>query len=58
MDHSITAPFTYLKTTTEDLEATYLEFAGWCGRTLSCALHGRDAVAIWDRCTSTRRRAG
>ena len=27
---------------------SFLEFAAWCRRTASCALHGRDVVALWD----------
>ncbi|HCT75355.1 MAG TPA: hypothetical protein DGG94_07125 [Micromonosporaceae bacterium] len=49
MDHSMTSAFQYLKTTTEDQEASYLEFAGWCDRTSACALHGRNPVAVWDK---------
>jgi pimeloyl-ACP methyl ester carboxylesterase len=48
MDHSITSAFEYLRTTTEDLEGEFRTFASWCGTTVSCRLHSRDVVALWD----------
>ncbi|MEV4317157.1 alpha/beta hydrolase [Actinocrispum sp. NPDC049592] len=48
MDHSITSAFEYMRTTTEDLEGSFLTFAGWCDRTPACGLHGQDVVALWD----------
>jgi pimeloyl-ACP methyl ester carboxylesterase len=48
MDHSITSAYDYLRTTTDDLEGSFLQFAAWCDRTQSCALHGQDVVALWD----------
>ncbi|GAB3415148.1 alpha/beta hydrolase [Flindersiella endophytica] len=48
MDHSITSAYDYLKTTTEDQEKSFLQFAGWCDKTAACALYGRDTVAVWD----------
>jgi pimeloyl-ACP methyl ester carboxylesterase len=48
MDHSITSAFQYLKTTTEDLEGSFLAFATWCKTTPACRLHDQDAVAVWD----------
>ncbi|MEV4113836.1 alpha/beta fold hydrolase [Nonomuraea sp. NPDC049695] len=48
MDHSITSPYAYLKTTTEDLEESFEEFAAWCRDTAACALHDQDVTAVWD----------
>ncbi|MEO3867544.1 alpha/beta fold hydrolase [Nonomuraea sp. B12E4] len=48
MDHSITDPYQYLKTTTEDFEASFLAFARWCGETPACALNGQDVAGVWD----------
>ncbi|MFC7642468.1 alpha/beta fold hydrolase [Streptosporangium lutulentum] len=48
IDHSITSAWQYLKTTTEDFEGSFLEFAKWCGETAACALHGRNVVDVWD----------
>ncbi|MEV0618227.1 alpha/beta hydrolase [Nonomuraea sp. NPDC050404] len=48
MDHSITSAYEYLKTTTEDFEGSFLEFAKWCGDTSACALHGREVTRVWD----------
>ncbi|WP_371783523.1 alpha/beta fold hydrolase [Streptosporangium subroseum] len=48
MDHSITSAWQYLKTTTEDFEGSFLEFAKWCGETEACGLHGRNVIEVWD----------
>ena len=48
MDHSMTSAFDYMRTTTEDLEGSFLTFAGWCKRTPACSLHNEDVVALWD----------
>lgn len=48
MDHSITSAFEYIRTTTEDLEGSFLTFARWCRLTPACTLHDRDTVAVWD----------
>ncbi|MEU9831154.1 alpha/beta hydrolase [Streptosporangium sp. NPDC048047] len=48
MDHSITSAWHYLKTTTEDFEGSFLEFAKWCGETAACALHDEKVVDVWD----------
>jgi pimeloyl-ACP methyl ester carboxylesterase len=48
MDHSITSAYDYLKTTTEDQEMSFLQFAAWCDKTATCALYDRDTVAVWD----------
>ncbi|WP_168200878.1 alpha/beta hydrolase [Allokutzneria sp. NRRL B-24872] len=48
VDHSISSAYEYLRTTAEELERSLGEFARWCASTASCALHGRDVVALWD----------
>ncbi|WP_162795833.1 alpha/beta hydrolase [Nonomuraea lactucae] len=48
MDHSIISPYDYLKTMTEDFESSLRAFSAWCHDTATCALHGRDATALWD----------
>jgi pimeloyl-ACP methyl ester carboxylesterase len=49
VDHSITSAYDFLRTMAEELERSFTEFVGWCDRTPTCALHGQDVVAIWDR---------
>ncbi|MER6948730.1 alpha/beta fold hydrolase [Nonomuraea sp. NPDC000554] len=48
MDHSITSAYEYLKTTTDDLEGSFLAFSTWCRDTPACALHDQDVTAVWD----------
>ncbi|GAB2484847.1 alpha/beta hydrolase [Streptosporangium sandarakinum] len=48
MDHSITSAWQYLKTTTEDFESSFLDFAKWCGETATCALHDKKVTDVWD----------
>ncbi|ULR48795.1 alpha/beta hydrolase [Streptomyces deccanensis] len=47
MDHSL-GTWAYQKTNTIAVEESYGQFADWCARTPSCALHGRDARALFD----------
>ncbi|MFI6038564.1 alpha/beta hydrolase [Streptomyces sp. NPDC051315] len=47
MDHSLD-PWAYQRTETVAMEESYGQFADWCARTASCALHGRDARALFD----------
>jgi pimeloyl-ACP methyl ester carboxylesterase len=49
MDHSITSPYAYLKTTTEDFEGSFLAFSTWCGDTSACVLHDQKVTAVWGR---------
>ncbi|KMS65680.1 hypothetical protein ACM01_47020, partial [Streptomyces viridochromogenes] len=42
MDHSL-GTWDFQKTETIAVEESYGQFADWCARTASCALHGRDA---------------
>lgn len=46
MDHSLDR-WSYQKTETVAMEESYGQFANWCARTPSCALHGRDARALF-----------
>jgi pimeloyl-ACP methyl ester carboxylesterase len=48
MDHSIVDAYEYLRSTTDDLEGAFNEFAAWCGRTVDCALHDQNVGAVWD----------
>lgn len=54
MDHSL-GNWAYQKTETIAMEESYGQFADWCARTPSCALHDRDARALFD---SLYKRAG
>ncbi|MFJ4206484.1 alpha/beta hydrolase [Streptomyces sviceus] len=47
MDHSL-GPWSYQKTETVAAEESYGQFADWCARTPSCAIHDRDARALFD----------
>ncbi|WP_218125894.1 alpha/beta hydrolase [Sinosporangium album] len=46
MDHSI-GTRAFLDQESWALEDSFTEFVAWCGRTPSCALHGRDVKAVW-----------
>ncbi|WP_149825239.1 alpha/beta hydrolase [Streptomyces tailanensis] len=46
MDHSL-GVWGIQKTRTETLEGAFGEFADWCARTSTCALHGRDVRALY-----------
>jgi pimeloyl-ACP methyl ester carboxylesterase len=46
MDHSLSR-WGYQKTETIAVEKSYGQFADWCARTPSCALHGRDTRALF-----------
>ncbi|MGJ5831950.1 alpha/beta hydrolase [Streptomyces ossamyceticus] len=47
MDHSL-GRWDYQRTETVAMEESYGQFADWCARTSTCALHGRDARALFD----------
>ena len=47
MDHSV-GPWSYQKSETVAAEESYGQFADWCARTASCAIHDRDARALFD----------
>ncbi|MFG1944411.1 alpha/beta hydrolase [Nonomuraea sp. NPDC048826] len=46
MDHSLGIR-AFLDTESRAAQESFDEFAAWCGRTASCALHGRDVRAVW-----------
>ncbi|MGM1062773.1 alpha/beta fold hydrolase [Saccharothrix sp. Mg75] len=47
MDHSL-GTWRFNETEAVTAEDSFTEFVKWCGRTESCALHGRDVPAFWD----------
>ncbi|MCD5311966.1 alpha/beta hydrolase [Kineosporia babensis] len=48
VDHSLgTRAFMDTQAGTE--QEAFEQFVAWCGRTESCALHGQDVNAVWDR---------
>lgn len=46
MDHSQYTAFEFLNSETQSVQAEFGEFVAWCGRTPSCALHGRDVSKL------------
>ncbi|MEU4246284.1 alpha/beta hydrolase [Amycolatopsis sp. NPDC026612] len=46
MDHSQVTAWEFIKSETQSLQAEFGEFAAWCNRTPSCALHGRDVSEV------------
>lgn len=48
IDHSLGAR-EFLVSSAAAAEDSFHEFVKWCERTSSCALHGRDVTAVWDR---------
>ncbi|MEU0529791.1 alpha/beta hydrolase [Amycolatopsis tolypomycina] len=46
MDHSQFTAWEFIKSETRSLQAGFGEFAAWCDRTPSCALHGRDVSEV------------
>ncbi|GAB3161188.1 alpha/beta hydrolase [Amycolatopsis stemonae] len=46
MDHSQYTAFEFLTSETQSVQAEFGEFAAWCGRTPSCALHGQDVSKL------------
>ncbi|TVT48891.1 alpha/beta hydrolase [Amycolatopsis rhizosphaerae] len=47
MDHSITTAWEFLRSETTSLQENFDQFADWCARTPSCALHGQDVHAVF-----------
>jgi pimeloyl-ACP methyl ester carboxylesterase len=47
MDHSLDT-WAYQKTETVAMEKSYGQFADWCARTQSCALHDQDVRSLFD----------
>ncbi|WP_228472941.1 alpha/beta fold hydrolase [Streptomyces cyaneochromogenes] len=48
IDHSLGAR-EFLVSSAAAAEDSFHQFVKWCDRTSSCALHGRDVTAVWDR---------
>ena len=46
MDHSQYTAWDFLNSETQSVQAEFGEFVAWCGRTPSCALHGRDVSKL------------
>jgi pimeloyl-ACP methyl ester carboxylesterase len=46
MDHSQVTAWEFLNSETQSVQAEFGEFAAWCGRTPSCALHGQDVSKV------------
>jgi pimeloyl-ACP methyl ester carboxylesterase len=46
MDHSL-GIWDYASTESAAMETTFTEWARWCDRTPSCALHGRNVIQLW-----------
>ncbi|MEV4150350.1 alpha/beta hydrolase [Amycolatopsis sp. NPDC049691] len=46
MDHSQFTAFGFLNSETQSVQAEFGEFVAWCGRTPSCALHGRNVSKL------------
>ncbi|WP_338060791.1 alpha/beta fold hydrolase [Streptomyces viridochromogenes] len=47
IDHSLGAR-DFIVSSAVAAEDSFHEFVKWCGRSPSCALHGRDVTAVWD----------
>jgi pimeloyl-ACP methyl ester carboxylesterase len=48
IDHTTTDVYAMFAPKAAVLEQNLHEFADWCDRDRACALHGRDALAVWD----------
>ncbi|RSD13773.1 alpha/beta hydrolase [Amycolatopsis eburnea] len=46
MDHSQYTAWEFLNSETQSVQAEFGEFAAWCDRTASCALHGQDVSKV------------
>ncbi|WP_033294252.1 alpha/beta fold hydrolase [Amycolatopsis jejuensis] len=46
MDHSVGSTWDFLRTETVAAQESFDEFAAWCDRSKSCALHGQDVRAV------------
>ncbi|MEV0384966.1 alpha/beta fold hydrolase [Nonomuraea sp. NPDC050643] len=56
IDHTTISLRDWLKRRAKALEGNFHRFAGWCERTSTCALHGKDVEAVWDEVLATARR--
>ncbi|WP_159447716.1 alpha/beta hydrolase [Streptoalloteichus hindustanus] len=57
LDHTERDRYDWLEPMAETLERRLHDFARWCGQTATCALHGQDALAVWDRVLAAAERA-
>nr|SBO96819.1 proteinase (secreted protein) [Nonomuraea gerenzanensis] len=55
-DHTTPDLRTWLRPRAKALEANFHRFAAWCESTATCALHGKDPVAVWDEVMAKARR--
>ena len=55
-DHTTPDLRTWLKPRAKALEANFKRFAAWCQSTVTCALHDKDPVAVWDKVMAKARR--
>jgi pimeloyl-ACP methyl ester carboxylesterase len=46
MNHAQQSAWEFLRSETQSVQAEFGEFAAWCGRTPTCALHGRDVSQV------------
>ncbi|MEC3979322.1 alpha/beta hydrolase [Amycolatopsis sp. H20-H5] len=47
MDHSQTTAWQFLRSESKSAQGLFEQFAAWCDRTASCALHGQDVGAVF-----------
>ncbi|MFC0105506.1 alpha/beta hydrolase [Kibdelosporangium aridum] len=47
MDHSL-GTWDFAATEAQAFESSFQEWVKWCNRTISCALHGKDVVQVWE----------
>ncbi|WP_020666025.1 alpha/beta hydrolase [Amycolatopsis nigrescens] len=55
-DHTSTDLYDLIAPKAALLEETLIRFGRWCTAETSCALHDRDALAVWDRVVATATR--
>ncbi|GLW06186.1 peptidase [Microtetraspora sp. NBRC 13810] len=55
-DHTTPDLRAWLQPRAKALESNFKRFAAWCQSTATCALHGKDPVAVWDEVTAKARR--
>ncbi|MFI7708955.1 alpha/beta hydrolase [Nonomuraea sp. NPDC049480] len=56
VDHTTPDLGEWLPRRAKALEANFKRFAAWCETTATCALHGKNPVAVWDEVMATARR--
>ncbi|MEU8399475.1 alpha/beta fold hydrolase [Nonomuraea sp. NPDC048892] len=55
-DHTTPDLHEWLRRRAQALEANAERFAAWCQSTTTCALHGKDPMAVWDKVMAKARR--